>query len=194
MTTMPATSSTNSSSQPFAHALRRLYLARFAFAVVWAGLLFTTADTTGPGLTSLLVVYPLFDAAAVTWQLRARTGSTAPETAARVNIVVSVAVAIALGVASTVSLDAALVVWGAWAVGAGVPQLVTAIRNRTTGGQVAQMLSGGISVVAGASFLAQGLRGTDSLAGVGGYAVVGGVFFLISALRLGAVLRTRDVR
>jgi len=194
MTTLQSASATDPRSQLFARTLRRLYLARFAFAVVWAGLLFTTADTTGPGLTTLLVVYPLFDAAAVAWQLRAQAGSRGRATAARVNVAVSLAVAVALGVASTVSLDAALVVWGLWAIGAGVPQLVTAIRNREAGGQVAQMLSGGISVVAGAAFVGQGLSGADSLAGAGGYAVVGGVFFLISALRLGTVLRTNDLR
>jgi hypothetical protein len=51
------------------------------------------------------------------------------------------------------------------------------------------MLSGGISVLAGLSFLAMGLRGADSIAMVGGYATVGGVFFLISAIRLSVLLR-----
>jgi hypothetical protein len=39
-------------------------------------------------------------------------------------------------------------------------------------------------VVAGASFLAQGLSGEGALAGVAGYAILGAIFFVASALRL----------
>ncbi len=163
--------------------LRRLYLTRAAFAIVWAGLLFSTAGSTGPLLTSLLVAYPLFDAAAVLRQLR--TGAPGRSHSAEwVNVAVSLAVAVALGVASTMSIGAALTVWGTWAVGSGVPQLITAVRNRRSAGQVPQMLSGGLSVLAGAGFLAQGLRGAETLTGAAGYAVLGGIFFLISAVRL----------
>ncbi|WP_072804512.1 hypothetical protein [Rhodococcoides yunnanense] len=176
MTTLETTSTPTAET-----ALRTLYFVRSAFAIVWAAALLLTASTAGPLLTVVLVVYPLFDAAAVFWQLRSRGDARVPEL---VNIVVSVAVAVALGWASTVSMSAALVVWGLWAIGAGIPQLITAVRRRSAGGQVAQMFSGGISVVAGAAFLAQGLGGADSITGVGGYAVLGAVFFLISAFRL----------
>jgi uncharacterized membrane protein HdeD (DUF308 family) len=169
--------------------LRRLYLVRFVFAVAWAALLWPVATTPGPLLTTLLVVYPLFDAGAVLWQLRNDDGLPGSHTSQRINVAVSILVAVALGWASTVSIAAALVVWGVWAVGAGIPQLLTALRNRRTGGQVPQMLSGGISVLAGISFLAMGLRGADSIAMVGGYATVGGVFFLISAIRLSVLLK-----
>lgn len=169
-------------------SLRRLYVVRFVFALVWAILLWTTATTAGPLLTTLLVVYPLFDAAAVLWQLRTDNSHEAT-LSQRINVVVSVMVAIALGWASTVSIAAALTVWGVWAIAAGIPQLLTAIRQRRTGGQVPQMLSGGISVLAGTAFLTQGLRGVDDIGMVGNYATVGGVFFLISALRLSQLLR-----
>jgi len=176
----------------FRSALRRLYLTRFAVAVVWAVLLLTSATTAGPWLTTLLVVYPLFDASAVLWQIRAHPRTTTPSVAERANVVVSVVVAVALGVASTQSVGAALAVWGVWAIGAGIPQLVAAVRNRRSGGQVAQMLSGGLSVVVGGAFLAQGLQGSDAIAGTAGYAVLGGIFFLASALRLGRVLREKE--
>lgn len=173
----------------FTEALRRLYLTRFVFAVVWAGLVFATAATSGPPLTVLLVIYPLFDAGAVAWQMRAEKESQRSHASAWINVIVSVAVAVALGVASRIAISAALAVWGVWAIGSGIAQLVTAIRNRRSGGQVAQMLSGGISVFAGAGFLTQGLQGTESISGTSGYAVLGGIFFLISAIRLGTVLR-----
>jgi uncharacterized membrane protein HdeD (DUF308 family) len=168
----------------FGSALRRLYVIRFAFAIVWAGLLFATSTTEGALLTGLLVIYPLFDAGAVLWQLRAQRNTQRSNVTEWINVAVSVIVAIALGIASTVSIAAALAVWGGWAIGSGIPQLMTAIRNRRSGGQVPQMLSGGISVLAGGAFLAQGLQGADNIAGVGGYAILGGVFFLISAILL----------
>jgi uncharacterized membrane protein HdeD (DUF308 family) len=173
----------------YASGLRRLYFIRFAFAIVWAGIVFATAAMGGPLLTILLVIYPLFDAGSVLWQLRAHPDSSRSKVSEWVNVVVSVVVAIALGIASTVSVAAVLIIWGAWAIGSGIPQLITAVRNRRSGGQVAQMLSGGISVFAGASFLVQGLQGGGMLAGPAGYAVLGGIFFLISAIRLSMVLR-----
>jgi len=189
--TSSATTSTSAFTSAFGASLRRLYFIRFAFAVIWAGLVFATATMAGPVLTALLVVYPLFDAGAVLWQLRANPDSQRSKAAEWINVVVSVIVAIALGVTSTISIAAALAVWGAWAIGAGIPQLIAAIRNRRSGGQVPQMLSGGISVFAGSGFLFQGLQGADNIAGVAGYATLGAIFFLVSAIRLSMILRKK---
>ncbi|MGO2431415.1 hypothetical protein ACTXJG_10680 [Glutamicibacter arilaitensis] len=98
-----------------------------------------------------------------------------------------------LGIASSISLPAAVAVWGVWAIASGVPQLLTAIRNRGAGGQIAQVLSGGISVLAGGGFLYQGLLGRAMMAGVAGYATLGAVFFLVSAIVLSAKLRKVSV-
>ncbi|WP_116950005.1 hypothetical protein [Jiangella endophytica] len=174
------------SPPPFSATLRRLYLVRFAFAVAWALLLFLTSADTGPLLTVLLVAYPLADAAAVVWQLRSEHRAPGPRVAERINVVVSVVVAIALGWVSTGSIAAALGVWGVWATASGIAQLVTAVLRRSAGGQVPQILSGAISIVAGLAFLAQSFQDPDSISGVGGYAVLGGIFFLISAIRLGS--------
>ncbi|WP_350350463.1 hypothetical protein ABS642_13305 [Microbacterium sp. A8/3-1] len=181
--------SETTTSPTLSSALRRLYFVRFGFAVVWAALLFLTGGTMGPFLTILLIAYPLFDAASVFWQIRAEGESRRTKVSEWINVVVSVLVAIALGWASTVSPSVALTVWGVWAIGAGLPQLITAIRNRRSGGQVPQMLSGGISLFAGGAFVAQGLQGSEMIVGVAGYAVLGAVFFLVSAVRLTVVLR-----
>lgn len=178
-------------------ALRSLYLVRAVFALVWAAVLVaTSAAATSPSilLTTLLVIYPLADAAAVLRQVRAHTGTGRSTTAERANIVVSLVVALALGITSSIAIPAALAVWGIWAITAGIPQLAAAVRHRRAGGQVAQMLSGGISVLAGTGFLAQGLRGEGALAGVAGYATLGAVFFLVSVIRLDIVLRRRAGR
>jgi hypothetical protein len=53
------------------------------------------------------------------------------------------------------------------------------------GGQWAMIASGGISTLAGASFAAQAGAADANLTSLAGYAFLGGVFFLVSALRLG---------
>lgn len=176
----------------YGRSLRGLYFVRFAFAILWVGVIFATvASATAPDvlLTVLLIIYPAFDAGAVAWQLRANPDTHRSRTSEWVNVVVSTAVAIALGITSSSSIDAAVAVWGAWAIVAGIPQLITAIRNRRSGGQIAQMLSGGISVIAGAGFLMQGIRGNGEMTGPAGYAAVGAIFFLVSAIHLSARLR-----
>jgi uncharacterized membrane protein HdeD (DUF308 family) len=151
--------------------------------------MFATAGAPSALLTSLLIVYPLFDAGAVLWQLRRVPSSSRSRASEWVNVVVSVLVAVALGVTSAFSLSWALIVWGVWAIGAGIPQLISAIRNRRAGGQVPQMLSGGISVFAGSAFVLQGIQESGAIVGVAGYAAVGAIFFLISAIRLGVLLK-----
>lgn len=170
-------------------ALRGIYFLRCAFALAWALLLITSKPQSGLLLTVLLVIYPLVDATAVYWQVRSEGRAASPRVTEMANIALSVVVAIAVGIASTMSIAAALGVWGAWASLSGITQLVTAVQRRHAGGQIPQMLSGGISVLAGLSFLAQALRGADSIAAVGGYAVLGGLFFLVSAIRLSLLLR-----
>ena len=46
------------------------------------------------------------------------------------------------------------------------------------------ILSGGISVVAGTGFIVQAGGPKPSLTSLAGYATLGGIFFLISAIRL----------
>jgi uncharacterized membrane protein HdeD (DUF308 family) len=63
-------------------------------------------------------------------------------------------------------------------------QLVGDGGRRRLGGQWAMIVSGGISTVAGISFVAQAGRDAASVRGLAGYALLGGIFFLASALRL----------
>ena len=63
-------------------------------------------------------------------------------------------------------------------------QLVVAVRRRALGGQLPLILSGGISVLAGVAFVVQSGAAGASLKGLAGYATLGGIFFLVSALRL----------
>lgn len=169
---------------PLARTLRPLYLGRFAFAVIWALVLIALGRTPAIA-TVLLIVYPLVDAACVIVELRASAGlASGSRTSAIVNVATDVVAAVALGIASSASASAALVVFGAWAIVSGLTQLVTAVARRRVGGQWPLILSGGISVLAGSAFAVMGATGADSVTGVGGYAIVGGIFFLVSAIRL----------
>nr|BFD87205.1 hypothetical protein StreXyl84_66060 [Streptomyces sp. Xyl84] len=164
--------------------LRKLYLLRFAFAAVWAALLFATADTLGPLSGTLLVLYPLVDAACAVVDLRATRAADGAVTRLRVNIGLSVLTGIALAAALASGIPAVLRVWGVWAVAAGITQLAVAVVRRRMGGQWPMIVSGAVSTLAGASFFLQGGKGDATLTNLAGYAFLGGVFFLVSALRL----------
>ncbi|MFJ9539673.1 hypothetical protein ACIRPX_20725 [Streptomyces sp. NPDC101225] len=169
--------------------LRKLYFLRFAFAAVWALLLFTAAGTLGPLSVSLLLVYPLFDVAAAVVDARAATANGATATPLFANIVISSLAVIGLAVAAASGVPAVLRVWGTWAVAAGLVQLIAAVARRTLGGQWAMITSGALSTVAGLSFVVQAGGEAPSLKNVAGYALLGGVFFLVSAVRLNSAAR-----
>lgn len=171
-------------AREIAPALRRLYVVRFGFAIVWAVLLFVTASGLGPLSIALLVLYPLFDVAAAVVDVRS-SHATGPARGLYVNIAISLLAAIGVAIACTSGVPAVLRLWGAWAIVSGLVQLIVGVARRTMGGQWPLILSGGISVLAGASFVMGASAPDPSLANLAGYAVLGGVFFLVSALRLG---------
>jgi uncharacterized membrane protein HdeD (DUF308 family) len=167
-----------------APALRRLYFVRFAFAIVWAALLVVTQSQLGPLGIALLVVYPLFDVGAAVVDARS-SRATGPALGLYVNIAVSLLATVGLAVAGTSGVPAVLRVWGAWAIVSGIVQLIVGVSRRRMGGQWPMILSGGISVLAGGSFVLGASAPNAMLTNVAGYAVLGGVFFLASALRRG---------
>lgn len=174
---------------PFSAPLRKLYFLRFAFAVAWAALLFATADTLGPFSGTLLVLYPLFDAACAVADLRSTRATGGAAARLWVNVGLSTLTGIALGAALASGIPAVLRVWGVWAVTAGIAQLAVALVRRRTGGQWPMIVSGAISTLAGTSFFLQAGKDGATLANLAGYAFLGGVFFLASALRLGSANR-----
>lgn len=166
-----------------AATLRTLYFVRFAFQIVWAIVVIATAGAgLGAVAVTLLLLYPLFDVAAAIVDHRA-SRTTGPAPLLYVNMALSLVAAIGLGFAAASGIPAVMVVWGLWAVTAGAVQLIVALLRRRLGGQWPMILSGGISVLAGAGFVISSAN-AESVTGIGGYAVLGGVFFLISAIRL----------
>ena len=182
--------STSTASRPVgvAGTLRTLYFVRFAFQLVWAVVLILTASAgLGPVSVTLLLLYPLFDVAAAIVDHRA-SRTTRPGPLLFVNMGLSLLTAVGLAFAVGSGVSAVMVIWGVWAVTAGAVQLVVGLLRRRLGGQWPMILSGGISVLAGAGFIS-GAAKAESVAGIGGYAVLGAVFFLISAIRLGRAAR-----
>ncbi|MFE6102127.1 DUF308 domain-containing protein [Streptomyces laurentii] len=180
MSTLAVSTSTSGT----ASALRRLYFVRFAFAIVWALVMFTMASKISPVAAVLLVLYPLFDVGAAVVDAKASRATRSP-VLLYVNMAVSLVAAVGVGIASTSGIPAVLRVWGVWAIVSGLVQLIVAVPRRKMGGQWPMIISGGISILAGASFVASAGADKPMLTGAIGYAVPGGVFFLISALRLG---------
>lgn len=178
------TTTTATPTRPVATALRSLYLTRFGFAIVWAVLFALTASSLNAVSVTLLLIYPLFDVGAAVVDHRAsQTDRRSPLLV--INMILSLLATIGLIFAVTSGKPAVLGVWGAWAITAGAVQLAVALARRSMGGQTPMILSGGISVLVGAMFLVQAAQSGDSLAAIAGYAAVGGIFFLLSALRLG---------
>lgn len=171
-----------------ATALRNLYFVRFGFAIVWAVLLFLTGSALGPVSITLLVLYPLFDVAAAVTDFRTTRGAR-PTVGLYFNMALSLLTAIGIVVAVTSGIPAVLRVWGVWAITAGLVQLVVAIMRYRLGGQWPMILSGGISVFAGSGFIAMAGGPDAALTSLAGYATLGGIFFLVSALRLNSVAK-----
>ena len=113
----------------------------------------------------------------------ARSGST--DRVSTANMAVGVATAAAMIVAVFSTVGTALLVFGIWALVSGAIQLVVAIRRRrTVGAQWPMAISGGLSVLAGASFAAMSASATSSLSSVAGYSAFGAFWFLVSVIAL----------
>lgn len=164
--------------------LRRLYLARFVFALAWAALFVSTSSPYGTAALALAVLYPVVDIVAAGIDVRSTAAAGRSRVALYLNIGVSAVAAVALAVIGAGEERDVLVVWGAWAIAAGAVQLAVGLQRRAQVGQLPMILSGALSIVAGTFFVASAGSAT-SLGSIAGYAVVGGAFFLVSALRQG---------
>ncbi|MEU5029291.1 DUF308 domain-containing protein [Streptomyces milbemycinicus] len=170
--------------------LRSLYLIRVAFSLIWVALVATTSaslvSTDRPTVIAavLLVIYPLWDVIATLLERRmAGTGST--DRVGTTNVALGLATAAGMIIAVFSTIGTALLVFGIWALLAGAIQLAVAIRRRrTVGAQWPMVISGGLSVLAGASFAAMSASATSSLSTVAGYSAFGAFWFLVSVIAL----------
>jgi hypothetical protein len=168
-----------------ARSLRNLYFVRTVFQLLWAGAVFSTALTQPRFAAALLIVYPLWDVACTIYDLRTARPAGSARTAQAINALMGSATA--LGMALTVFRQPAysIAIFGAWALGAGLLQLVAGlIRRKQFGGQWAMILSGAQSSAAGIAFVLGGLSGKLHTKDIGGYAIFGAIYFLIGGILL----------
>ncbi|QDO03766.1 hypothetical protein FNV62_53570 [Streptomyces sp. RLB3-17] len=189
MTQTTMTSSTHT-IMTTSSGLRSLYLIRVAFSLIWVALVVATSASLVPAdkptviAAVLLVSYPLWDVIATLLERRmAGTGST--DRLGTTNMALGLATTAGMTVAVFSTIGTALLVFGIWALLSGAIQLVVAIqRRRTVGAQWPMVISGGLSVLAGASFAAMSASATSSLSSVAGYSAFGALWFLVSVIAL----------
>ncbi len=174
--------STASPNAPLQAHLRNLYFTRTVVQLLWAAIVLMNAVRHPELAAGLLVFYPLWDVACTVYDLRASTRTvTGPPAAQYVNTVLGVLAAIGISLTVFRSPQQAVAVFGAWAFAAGLAQLAVGIaRRKQLGGQWAMILSGIQSTAAGVLFIVGALHGTKHIKDLGGYAVLGGVYFLIA--------------
>ena len=168
---------------------QRITNVRAVLALVWAAALVIAVGDRVPSTNSvvpiaaaaLLASYPAIDVIASI----AALGTGASGRALRINAAIS-ALAVAAIAATAFGADAGstLVAFGSWAVVSGAIQFGVAVhRRRASGRQLPLIVSGGLSTIAGISFIASSGMDDANLATVGGYMALGGVLFLLWALR-----------
>jgi hypothetical protein len=166
-----------------ARSLRNLYFVRTAFQVIWAATVLSTVRTQPHVASILLITYPLWDVACTLYDLRASRPTGSARTSQVINALLGLATA--TGIALTVFSKPAysIAIFGAWAFGAGLLQLVAGlIRRKQLGGQWAMILSGVQSTAAGIAFVLGGLGGKFHTKDMGGYAIFGAIYFLIGGI------------
>lgn len=164
--------------------LKTYYFARAGFSIVWVAAAFTLGRSMPPIGAALLVAYPAWDAIANIVDGR-RSGGLKANPSQALNATISVLTTLAVVVAIGQSPHAVLAVFGAWAILAGLFQLVTGVRRWKTGAQWAMVLSGAQSALAGGFFIKQATgAATPGIADIAPYAAFGAFYFLVSAVWL----------
>ena len=195
MTQTTVTSTTSATATTTSSGLRSLHLIRVAFSLIWVALVLATSaslvSTDEPTVIAavLLVVYPLWDAIATLIE-RSLTGTGSTNSVSTTNMVLGLAATAGMIVAVFSTVGTALLVFGVWALLSGAIQLVVAIRRRrTVGAQWPMAISGGQSVIAGATIAATSASATSNLSTVAGYSAFGAFWFLVSVIAMS--LRSR---
>ncbi len=109
---------------------------RTAFQVFWAGSVLATALTQPAFAAALLIVYPLWDVACTVYDLRTSALDGSTRTSQTTNAVLGTAAAFGIALTTFSQPAYAIGIFGAWALGAGLLQLVAGLfRRKQMGGQ-----------------------------------------------------------
>jgi uncharacterized membrane protein HdeD (DUF308 family) len=163
---------------------------RAVVALLWAAALVIAVGGDMPstdadlpiGVAALLASYPLIDVGASLFGA-ASAGPSAR--VLRVNAGISALAALAVGIAAFASTaGGALVAFGLWASVSGVIQLALAVhRRRSEGRELPMIVSGGLSTIAGVTFVAASGMDEAKLTTIGGYMALGALLYLLWAWR-----------
>jgi len=167
-----------------AKSLRKLYFIRATFSVAWVILVSLFAKTSMGIATTLLIIYPAWDVVGTLMDIRANN-SNVSKTPQYINAVISSITTIAVGVALQKGVPEALIVFGIWAIGTGLIQLILGLRRRKLlGGQWPMIISGAQSALGGSSFIILAHDPTKGITSLAGYAAFGAFYYLLTAFRL----------
>jgi hypothetical protein len=171
-------------------APQRIAVVRAILALVWAAGLAIAVGGEVPSTSSdvpiaaaaLLASYPAIDVVA---SLAAALGAGASGRVLRINAAISALAIAAIGVtAFGADAGATLAAFGAWAAVSGAIQFAVAVHRRRTGSrQLPMIVSGGLSTIAGISFVAASGGDEAHLATLGGYMALGALLYLLFAYR-----------
>lgn len=165
-------------------SLRNFYFLRALAAFAWVALASLSSSASRLVVGALLVLYPAWDAVANVIDAR-RSGGWQANPGQKFNALTSVVIAVCMAVVFTLRGNAGgVLVFGLWALLAGLFQLAVGIRRRKLGGQAFMMISGAQSALAGIVFSSQAFGATPGIAQLAPYAAFGGFYFLLSALWL----------
>jgi short repeat uncharacterized protein DUF308 len=168
--------------------LRNLYVTRTVVQLAWAVLLFRLSDHP-QAVAAFLVFYPLWDVACNLYDLRTSGQDSSARSAQLLNIALGLVTALAIGLTVMRRPTYSIASFGVWALAAGLLQLVSGLsRRKRLGGQWAMILSGAQSALAGVAFFLGGLNGKFQAKDLGGYAIFGGIYFLIGGILIGRKL------
>lgn len=166
------------------NSLRNFYLLRAAAAFAWVALAFVSASAPAIVVGTLLVIYPAWDALANVIDAR-RSGGLRVNPGQTFNALTSIVTAACMAVAFVLRGNAGgVLVFGVWALLAGLFQLAVGIGRRKLGGQAFMMISGAQSALAGIVFVAKSFGVAPTIAQLAPYAAFGGLYFLLSSLWL----------
>ena len=172
-----------------AQSLRTLYFLRTGFSVLWIILLSFFLKTNPLIARILFVVYPAWDVFATYLDIKANPAYVS-KTPQYVNAGVGILTTIGVALALQKGIPEALVVFGLWAIIAGLIQLILGLRRRRElGGQWPMILSGAQSMLAGCSFIFLAHSPTMGISSLAGYSAFGAFYFLIAAIRLSKTKR-----
>jgi len=182
-TTSPSTTVIDAQAVETARSLRKLYFTRATFSVVWVIVISLFAKNFELA-SVLLIIYPTWDVVGTFLDIRANHNNHS-KTPQYVNAVISGITAVAIGIALQKGVPEALIVFGAWAIGTGLIQLILGLRRKKfLGGQWPMIISGGQSVIGGTATIILAHDHTRGIPSLATYVAFGAFYYLLAAFRL----------